>query len=66
MAAGLLAACCTVHLILLFLGMSALVAATAGASIVAAGLAILGAGLWWLRRRRSRGSPDSGKIGILC
>jgi hypothetical protein len=53
-AAGLFAACCTVHLTLLFLGVGTLLAATAGATVVAAGTALIGAGLRWSHRRRSR------------
>jgi hypothetical protein len=53
-AAGLLAACCTLHLILLAAGVGALAAAATGASLVALGVAGVDVGLWWTARRHSR------------
>jgi hypothetical protein len=44
-AAGLLAICCTLHLILLAAGVGAPAAATAGASLVALGIVGVGAGV---------------------
>jgi hypothetical protein len=56
-AVGLLAACCAVHLILLTAGVGALAAAAAGASVVAIGVLLIGAGLFWATRRRAVSGP---------
>ncbi len=53
-AAGLLTACCTLHLILLAVGVGAVAAAAAGVSLAALGIVVVGAGLWWTARRSPR------------
>lgn len=50
-AGGLLAACCAIHLILLAAGVGVFAAAAAGATVVAVGVLMIGAMLWWNARR---------------
>jgi hypothetical protein len=55
---GLLAVCCTLHLILLAAGVGVLAAAAAGASLAALAVAAAGAGLWWTTRRHAATRHD--------
>jgi hypothetical protein len=66
-AAGLLAVCCTAHLILLAAGVGALAAATAGASLVALGIVGVGTDLWWTARRPPRpGDQATTPAAVAC
>jgi hypothetical protein len=55
-AAGLAAACCTLHVTLLAAGVGALAAAAAGASLVGVGVLAIAGVVWWTIRRRR---PDT-------